>query len=221
MCCPTYYAFEAGFEPASYLPPGITLSDTNWIVGPIADLSIESQQVDPFPLSGNQIGFVKITVGNKGPWDVKHADFGYCQDSALAPFTLNSDVPGGCGAAQSGPACFATGAPSVQFGVGSLAAQQTKSCVLRVTANAPVTASIGFPLFLVGEAQSSSGEYPVDPNLGDNMTELVLAPSFASPVPIGDAAWVIPLGLLAISGLTSASRKGFSVSVQSIRCLPD
>ena len=203
----SYHAFEAGFQPANYLPPGIVLNDTSWIVGPVADLSIESQQIDPLPLSGSQIGFVKITVGNKGPWDVQQADFGYCQDTALAPFTLNNDVPGGCGVAQSGPVCFATGSPSVQFGVGSLAANQMKSCVLRVTANAPLTAPVGFPLFLVGEPQSSSGEYPADPNPSNNMTELVIAPSIVNAVPLGNVAWMILSGLLALIGWISASRK--------------
>lgn len=159
------------------------------------------------PPSGSKVGFVKITVGNKGPWDVQDADFGYCQDVSLAPFTLDNDLPGGCGIAQNGPACFATGLPSVQFSVGPLAANQTKSCVLRVTANAPLTTAIGFPLFLVGEPQSASGEYPSDPDSRDNMTSLILAPSIVSAAPLGNAVWMILPGLLALSGWMCAPRK--------------
>ena len=82
----SYYAFGAGLSPASYLPAGVSLSDTNWIIGPIADLSIESQQVDPFPRVGKAVGIVRIAIGNKGPWDVKNVNFGYCQDVVPAPF---------------------------------------------------------------------------------------------------------------------------------------
>jgi hypothetical protein len=203
----SYHAFETEFQPASYLAPGITTSDASWIIGPVADLSIESRQISPWPLPGSLVGFVRITIGNKGPWDVQHADFGYCQDSVTAPFALDNDVADGCGAAQSGPVCFATGLPSVQFGVGPLAANQTTSCVLRVIANAPLTALIGFPAFLVDEPQSSSGEYPADPDPSDNVTALTVAPSEVSAVPLGYAAWAILSGLLALAGSISASRK--------------
>jgi hypothetical protein len=202
----SYYAFEAGFQPASGLSAGVTLSDTSWIFGPVADLSIASQQIDPFPSSGNRIGLVEVTVSNKGPWDIQHADFGYCQDTALAPFILDNGLPGGCGVAQSGPDCFGTGAGSVQFGIGPLAAGQSKSCMLRVTSNAPLTTPIGFPLFLVGEPQSASGEYPADPDPSDNMTTLAIAPSSTSAVPFGDANWIVLLGL-ALTGSMCASRR--------------
>ena len=60
----SYYAFEAGFSPANGLPAGIVLSDANWIIGPIADLSIQSQQISPYPSPGGHVGF----VAGSAPW---------------------------------------------------------------------------------------------------------------------------------------------------------
>jgi len=195
----SHHALEAGFQPFN-MPPGVTLSDTEWYIGPIADLSIKARQVDPFPRLGQQVGFTRITIRNRGPWDVQHADFGYCQDSVFAPFTLDNNLPNGCGAAYYGPACFATGLPSVQFGVGSLAAGQTKSCLLRVTANEPLTTTIGFPLGFVSEPVSLNYERPVDPYTYDNMTDLEIAPLAVVPVPAGSELWLILPVLLVLSG---------------------
>jgi hypothetical protein len=191
------YALGLGFQKAN--PPSeATLGDPVWIVGPLADLSIDTRQVKPIPLPSERVGFVEVSVTNSGPLDVQHGDFGYCQDTASAPFVLDNEVPNGCGAAYFGPFCFSTGGPSVQFGVGALAAGQSKSCVLRVTANDPLNAPIAFPLFLVGDLQSPSGEYPTDPDPGNDMTELTLSSRAPEPVPLGNVNWILVAGLVSL-----------------------
>lgn len=189
------YALGLGFQKANP-PSGATLSDPGWLVGPLADLSIVTHQVKPIPLRGERVGVVEVSVTNHGPLSVQHGDFGYCQDTYNAPFVLDNEVPNGCGAAYFGPFCFSTGGPSVQFGVGALTPGQSKSCTLRVTANDPLTAPIGFPLFLVGDLQSSSGEYPADPDFGNDMAELVLSPRAPEPVPLGSVQWFLFSGLV-------------------------
>lgn len=202
----SFRAFVASFQPINGMPAGIAVSDIDWIIGPIADLSIRSQEVNPWPLPGQRAATVEIVVSNKGPWDVTHADFGYCQDVVVAPFELDNDVPGACEAAVNGPACFSTGLSSVQFGISSVAAGQTKSCNLRVTAIAPITAPIGFPLFLVGEPQSSTGEYPADTNMSDNVIDLVVAPEAIDTVPFSTIAWEALAIAMMLAGLVRASR---------------
>ncbi|HXR62664.1 MAG TPA: hypothetical protein VN720_03845 [Rudaea sp.] len=179
------YALQLAFAPDTNSAAEATLIDAVWAIGPLADLSIAAHQVGPFPAPGQRNGLIKISVSNRGPLDVLDADFGYCQDTAAAPFVVNTDLPGGCAVASSGLYCFDTGGPSVQFGVGSLAANQTKSCLLQITANAPLFEPVSFPVSFAGAWQSADGEYPIDPDDSDNFSSLVLAPRSALPVPVG------------------------------------
>lgn len=189
------YAIQLGFANDTSTPATVTLDDRGWTIGPLADLAISARQVPPFPAIGGGEGIVEVTLTNHGPWDVLHADFGYCQDIRIAPFVLDNAIAGGCAGAASGMACFALGPPSVQFGVGTLTAHETKSCRLRVVAGAPLTAPIAFPVTIISESPSASGEYPTDPDDGNDRTDLVIAPRTAA-VPTGSATPLLPIVLV-------------------------
>jgi hypothetical protein len=179
------YVLELGFQPSANGPANATLNDEAWIIGPLADLSIVARQAGPIPQPDQRLGFIRVTISNRGPLDVQDADFGYCQDSAAAPFVLDGDVSGGCATATSGPICFGDGLPSVQFGVGALAANETKSCLLRVTANAPLVKPVSFPVYLLEDWQSRSGEFPADPDDSNDVSDLVLTAQVPVAVPAG------------------------------------
>ena len=140
---------DLDFKPAAGSPPGVHLSESEWAFGPLLDLSLEVEQIHPFPSVGASTGFMRVLVRNTSPWNVEDANFGYCQTFALAPFTLDNAVQGGCDDATWGPTCFATGAPSVQFEMKSLLPGETRSCVLRATASTPLVEPIRYGISLV------------------------------------------------------------------------
>jgi hypothetical protein len=209
------YALQFGFGSGADSAADATLTDAVWTIGPLADLSLVVRQVDPFPLPGQREGLIEISVSNRGPLDVLDADFGYCQDTFAAPFVLDAALPDGCGVAASGPYCFGTGGPSVEFGVGALAANQTRSCLLRATATAPLFEPVAFPIYISGDWQSADGEYPADPDDSNNFGSLVLAAHAARPIPVGGALPYLLSCLLLL--VVARQKRGLSAGLPSCR----
>lgn len=180
------------FKPMQDTPGGISLSDPTLLLGPILDVSLHIDQATPFPLPGEREGIVRVSIRNSGPWNINKVNFGYCQDSGLAPFDLDNDLPGGCARADSGPVCAAVGAPSVQFGTAALASGETKSCLLRVTAHAPLTTPVRFGISIVDRFFPVDDQLLQDYDRSNNSAILELAPA----IPNGNALPPIPVDTL-------------------------
>lgn len=204
------------FTPERSTPAGVTLTDGVWIFGPLTDLSIETVQIAPFPLPGEDTGVVRITIHNAGPWNVENVNFGYCQDTAFAPFGLDNALPGGCLEASAGPTCFSTGGPSVAFGMTAPAPGEARSCLLRATAHEPLSEPIRFGIQIVEGHFHFDGESPSDIGHANNYATLEIATSagvgtsVATPVSstgtLALIALFLLLGVLAIGRLAAHSR---------------
>lgn len=196
------------FNPSLNVPAGVALSDSDWVFGPILDLSLQAEQIPPFPDVGERTGYVRITAHNEGPWYVDDVTFGYCQDFVLAPFVLDNAIPGGCDDGGHGPACFETGAPSVEYSMHGFSSGETKSCVLRVTANDPLVGPVGFGISLVDRYHLEGDEILQDYDHRNDKTSLIMAPiSGAQPVvaaPISRGAIAMLVALLLWLGASRA-----------------
>ena len=190
------------FERSTGTPGGIELSDSHWQFGPLVDVSLRSEQVEPFPSLGEHDGLIRIYVTNRSPWDIDRVDFGECQGPSVAPFILDNGFTGGCEQAELGPTCFAVGPPSIQFGISGIRAGETRSCLLRATALEALYQPVRFGLRLLTEFPLTSGdEWLFDYDTDNDLAILQLAPR-AGPggaviaVPIDRQSVVAPLGIL-------------------------
>lgn len=197
------------FRPSSILSAGVSLSDSDWAFGPLLDVSLRAEQIPPFPAVGERTGVVRITVHNQGPWYLDSVTFGYCQDFVLAPFTLDNGLTDGCEESGHGPICWQTG-PSVEFSISAFSPGETKSCVLRATADKPLAGPIEFPIGLVDYFHLEGDEILQDYDHSDDETSLVIAPiSGARPAiaaPISRNALVTLVALLSWLGASGARR---------------
>jgi hypothetical protein len=198
------------FKPSANSPPEIYLSDSDWIFGPILDLSLHIEQIQPFPAIGERVGFVRVEVHNTGPWFVDEVNFGYCQTFGFAPFTLENSLPDGCAEASRGPCCFAVGGPSVEFGITQLSPGESKSCVLRVTANNPLIEPIRFGVSRVDDAYLVRDEMLQDFDRGNDDAILEIAPIGGAGAPVAvtlsSAAFAMLIGFLLTLGAVAAGR---------------
>jgi hypothetical protein len=195
------------FRPSSGSPSGVSLSDNDWAFGPLLDVSLHVEQIPPFPAVGERTGFVRITVHNDGPWYVDSVTFGYCQDFVLAPFALDNAINDGCDDGGHGPICWQTG-PSVEFSMSAFSPGETKSCVLRATADKPLVGPIEFPIGLVDYFHLEGDEILQDYDSSNDQTSLVIAPmGGAQPevaAPISRNAIVALIALLSWLGASAA-----------------
>jgi hypothetical protein len=197
------------FKPSPSLPAGVSLSDSAWAFGPLLDVSLHVEQIPPFPAIGERTGFVRITVHNGGPWYVDSVAFGYCQDFVLAPFALDNAIAEGCDDGGHGPVCWQTG-PSVEFSMSAFAPDETKSCVLRASANQPLVQPVGFQIGLVDYLHLEGDEILQDYNHSNDETSLVIAPlgdaQQAVAAPIFRGAMLSLVALLSWLGASGARR---------------
>lgn len=198
------------FKPSANSSPAIYLSDSDWTFGPILDLSLHIEQIQPFPAIGERVGFVRVTVHNTGPWFVDEVNFGYCQTFGFAPFTLENSLPEGCAKASRGPWCFDVGGPSVEFGITQLSPDETKSCVLRVTANEPLVDPIRFGVSRVDDAYLQGDELLQDFDRSNDDATLQISPIGGAGAPVAvtlsSAAFAILMGFLLTLGAVVAER---------------
>lgn len=200
------------FNPSANSPDDIFLSDSDWVFGPILDLSLQVEQIRPFPNIGESTGLVRVTVHNFGPWYLDQVNFGYCQTFELAPFTLDNALPDACADANYGPTCWAVGAPSVQFGITALSPGETKSCVLRATANEPLVEPIRFGISLVNDSAYLEGdELLQDWDHHNDQATLEIAPISGAgrsvAVPLSSSVIATLIGIFLTFGAAAADRR--------------
>lgn len=198
------------FTPSANSPADVSLSDIEWVFGPVLDLSLQVEQVPPFPSIGERTGLVRVTVHNTGPWYVDQVDFGYCQDVALAPFTLDNALPDGCADALRGPYCWAVGGPSVQFGMTELSPGETKSCLLRATATEPLIELVRFGIAMVDDILLQGDEFLQDYDDDNDQDILEIAPIRGAEqsvaVPVSSWVTVMLIGIFLACGAPAAER---------------
>jgi hypothetical protein len=198
------------FKPSSSTAAGISLSSIDWVFGPVVDLSLDVEQIQPFPTIGELTGFVRVTIHNTGPWQIDQVNFGYCQDLALAPFELDNALPDGCADAGYGPFCWAVGEPAVQFSIVGLAPGETKSCVLRATAHEPLIEPIRFGMSMVDDVYVEGDELVHDFDHGNDDATLEIAPASSEQVsfavPVSSAAVAALIAILLTLGAAAAKR---------------
>lgn len=200
------------FNPSANSPKDISLSDTDWVFGPILDLSLRVEQIRPFPNIGDRTGLVRVTVHNSGLWYLHEVSFGYCQTFGLAPFTLDNALPDGCADANYGPTCWAVGAPSVRFSITALSPGETKSCVLRATANEPLVEPIRFGISMVNDIPYLEGdEFLQDYDHHNDQATLEIAPisdaGRPAAVPLSSSVIATLIGIFLTFGAAAVGRR--------------
>lgn len=140
---------------------------------PSAFLVLKVEPVPPLPRPGDSSGTVRVTVVNRGPSDVYGVDVGFCQDVIQLPFAVSGDIPGGCAAPQTGQYCFDYFGPD--FGLGPIPANQSQSCLLKLTAPQPITQPLYFPFAIEGIYADANGTWVANANPSGEIPALVLA----------------------------------------------
>jgi hypothetical protein len=198
------------FRPSPNTPTAISLSSVDWLFGPVLDLSLQVEQIQPLPALGERTGFVRIAVHNSGPWHIDQVNFGYCQDVIVAPFELDNALPDGCADAGFGPLCWAVGQPSVQFSVAGLSPGETKSCVLRATAREPLAEPIQFGISMVDDVYVEGDELLHDFDHSNDYATFEIAPIRGAlrpvSVPTSSAAVATLIAILLASSAAAAMR---------------
>lgn len=192
-------------------PPEVELLDTEWNFGSLTNLSFHGKQIAPFPARGESTGMVRVTVANRGPWELDRVDFGACQTFALAPFLLEGNFPGGCEDGN-GPTCLAVGPGAIAFGMHSLAPGETRSCLLRATSYEPLEQPLRFGMGLVTDWGLWSGDELIyDYDRDDNDFVIELAPHdpaavVPAAVPVASNVLLVLLGVLLVSTAAGVRR---------------
>jgi len=199
------------FKPSPNTPADIYLSSVDWVFGPVVDLALHVEQIQPFPAVGEHTGFVRVAVHNTGPWYIDQVNFGYCQDLVVAPFELDNALPDGCAEAGFGPTCWDVGEPSIQFSVVGLSPGETKSCVLRATAHEPLTEPIRFGISLVEDVYVEGDDLLHDFDESNDRATLEIAPISGAQrpvsVPISPAAVAALIGIFLALGAAAATER--------------
>ena len=173
---------------------------------PTAFLVLSVSPVSPLPRPGDSSGTVRITIVNQGPADVFGVDVGFCQDNISLPFAVSGDIPGGCAPPQDGQICFDAAGP--EFGLGGIQANQTQSCLLRLTAPQPITQPLHFPIVVYGIYADANGTPVLNSNPSIDAADLLLAlgsptaPAFG----LSEIGILVLVFLLGAIGCHSATR---------------
>ena len=198
------------FTPSTNSPVGISLSDSDWTFGPILDLSLRVDQIRPFPNIDDRTGLVRVTVHNSGLWYLHEVSFGYCQNFEPAPFTLDNALPDACADANYAPACWAVGPPSVQFSITELSPGETKSCVLRATADQPLIEPIRFGISMVNDLYVEGDEILQDFDHSNDHATLEIVPISGAgrpvAVPVSSSVVAMLIGIFLTFGSVAAER---------------
>jgi len=196
------------WKPSAGVPPEVSMSNVDWVFGPVMDVSLDIEQVRPFPMLGESTGFVRVAIRNTGPWAIEQVNFGYCQDLVPAPFELDNSFPGGCAEAGLGPTCLAVGEPPVQFSVVDLAPGETKSCLLRATTREPLIGPVRFGVSMVEDVYVAGDELLHDFDDENDHAVMQIAPTAppSHPVPLSTSALAVLMATLLASGAAAARR---------------
>jgi hypothetical protein len=198
------------FKPSASTAAGISLSNIDWAFGPVVDLSLDVEQIPPFPAIGELTGFLRVTVHNTRPWYIDQVNFGYCQDLFPAPFELDNALQDGCADAGYGPTCWDVGEPPVEFSIVGLAPGETKSCVLRATAHEPIIEPIRFGISMVDDVYVEGDELLHDFDHRNDDATLEIAPAIGAPVsltvPVSSAAVAALIAILLAFGTAATKR---------------
>ena len=111
--------------------PGHLYSNVaSFFVGSLTDIALSVAPINFALDHGVAHALVRLHASNRGAGDGAYFSLGACTDNAPPPFSINSNIPDGCGSSGYRPTCFDDG---LGFRIAALPAGRGMSCNIALT----------------------------------------------------------------------------------------
>jgi len=163
--------------------PGHLYSNVaSFSVGSLTDIALSVEPINFALDHGVAHALVRLHASNRGAGDVAQFSVGACTDNAPPPFSINGNIPDGCGSSGYGPTCFDYG---LGFRIAALPAGQDMSCNIALTGTSAYVGPTQFAISMHGTLTDPvTGGSLIDTNFSNDTVSLVLAAASMVPAQI-------------------------------------